>query len=185
MQRRARKIIEGVVAAQPAVLLDASVRRPPRSRVFVAIFSGPEPGQQIARSTGLTDYKAALALAKKWEAEARHAREAAKAAGAVAPVTGTLSLGLTQREVARLLDISERAVRGIERRAITKLRRHPLLKRIWREFSESVSWHEETAPLTQQEVEALLGLATTWLERRVLWKVLDLIGQPLARGAHG
>jgi hypothetical protein len=181
--RRAREIIEGVVDTQPAALPEAIVRRPPRSRDFVAVFSGPEPGQQIGRSTGLTDYRAALALAREWEGQARREREASRAAGAVTPVTGTLSLGLTQREVARLLDISERAVRNIERRAITKLRRHPLLKRIWREYSESRSWPETYGPLTPQEVEALLGLATTWFERRVLWKVLDLIGQtPLSGG---
>ena len=173
------------MSAQPAALMDATVRRPPRSRVFVAIFTGPEPGQQIARSTGLTDYEAALAQARQWEAEARRAREARKAAGAVTPATGTLSLGLTQREVAMLLHLSERAVRTIERRAMTKLRRHPVLKAIWREYSESQSWREDPAPLTPQEVEALLGLATTWIERHLLWKVLDLIGQPAASGGHG
>jgi hypothetical protein len=74
-----------------------------------------------------------------------------------------------------LMDISERAVRNIERRAMMKLSRHPLLKAIWREYSESKSWLEEPDPLTQQEVEALLGLATTWIERHLLWKVLDLV----------
>jgi hypothetical protein len=177
MQRRAREIIERVMASQPAALFEATVRRPPRSRIFVAIFTGPEPGQQIARSTGLADREAAMALARQWEKEARREREAAKAAGAVTPVTGKLSLGFTQREVAMLLHMSERAVRSTERRAIRKLSHHPLLKAIWREYSESKSWPEEPAPLTPQEVEALVGLATTWLERRLVWKVLNLIGQ--------
>ena len=144
-----------------------------------------QPGQQIARSTGLTDREAALTLAKEWEAQARAQREAARAAGALTPATGTQSLGLTQREVASLLRLSERAVRNAERRAIAKLRRHPMLKALWREYSESQSGAEASTPLTPQEVEALLGLATTWLERRVLWKVLDLIGQPRVQGGHG
>jgi DNA-binding CsgD family transcriptional regulator len=113
----------------------------------------------------------------KSQGEARREREAAKATGTATPVTGKLSLGLTQREVARLMHISERAVRSIERRAIMKLRRHPLLKAIWREYSESKSWPEAPAPLTAQEVEALLNLATTWMERCLLYEVLSLVGQ--------
>ena len=79
-----------------------------------------------------------------------------------------------------LIHLSERAVRNAERRAIMKLRHHPVLKSIWREYSESKSWPEETDRLTPQEVEALFGLATSWFERRFLRKVLGLIGQPPA-----
>jgi hypothetical protein len=181
MKRRAREIIESAVDHQPTALLEATVRRPPRSSVYVATFTAAHGGQ-ITRSTGQRGFDAAMELAKRWEAAARREREAAKSAGGVTPITGQLSLGLTQREVAMLMDLSERAVRSIERRAIRKLSRHPLVKAIWREYSESTTWPEE--PLTPQEVEALLSLATTWSERRVLWKVLSLIGQPPMQGGQ-
>jgi len=46
---------------------EATVRLPPRGHRYIGIFTGPEPGQQIARTTGLTDRDAALALARRWE----------------------------------------------------------------------------------------------------------------------
>src|SRR5437867_1426312 len=57
-------------------LSEATVRRPPRSRRWVAVFTGPEPGKQVWRSTGLTNRDAALALARQWEADARRERAA-------------------------------------------------------------------------------------------------------------
>jgi len=57
--------------------------------------------------------------------------------------------------------------------------------RLIEEYSERQSWTEGPDPLTPQEVEALLGMATPWLERRVVWNVLDLIGQQPAQGGHG
>src|SRR5437773_11073332 len=60
-------------------LFEATVRRPPRSRRWVAVFTGPEPGKQVWRSTGLTDRDAALTLAREWEAEARRERAASGA----------------------------------------------------------------------------------------------------------
>src|SRR5438552_14677522 len=56
------------------LLFEATVRRPPRSRRWVAVFTGPEPGKQVWRTTGLTNRDAAMALARKWEAEARRDR---------------------------------------------------------------------------------------------------------------
>jgi hypothetical protein len=180
MQRRAREIIEGVVSAQPAALMDATVRRPPRSRLFVAIFTGPEPGQQIARSTGLTDYEAALALAKEWEAQARREREERKAAGQGFGSRRGMACGLSQAEVAALMDLSERAVRAIEQRAIEKLKRHPMVRAIWKEFTESrlsVTDDSAAGALTSEEAAALLGLAQTTLERQVVRKILALVRQ--------
>ena len=52
-------------------LHEASVRLPPRGTRWIAVFTGPVPGQQVWRSTGLRDRHAALALAKEWEAAAR------------------------------------------------------------------------------------------------------------------
>ena len=68
---------------------------------------------------------------------------------------------------------------AIERRAIEKLIGR-ISTRLLEDYSESKSRPEGPDPLTPQEVEAFFGLATTWFERRVLWKVRDLIGQPPA-----
>ncbi len=183
-RQTAKQILEAVVAKHAAAMTEATVRLPPRSHNYVAVYTGPNGGQ-VARSTGLRDRDQALALAREWERQARRAREAARAAGSATLVTGKLSLALTQREVAVLMDISERAVRNIERRAMIKLCRHPLLKAIWREYSESNSWFNDPDPLTPEEVEALLGLANTSLERDLLWKVLNQIGQRRSQGGYG
>jgi hypothetical protein len=180
MQRRAREIIERVVASQPATLPEATIRRPPRSGVFVAIFTGPEPGQQIAKSTGLKDYKAAMALAKQWEEEARRAREARKAERQGSGSRRGMACGLSQAEVGALMDISERGVRAIERRAIAKLKRHPMIRAIWKEYTESrLSVTDEPAAgtLTSEEGAALLRLARTAFEFRTLQKILARVRQ--------
>src|SRR5258708_31305717 len=57
-------------------LTEASVHRPRRGKVFVAYFTGTEPGQQVSRSTQLTDYDQALALAREWERQAMARRMA-------------------------------------------------------------------------------------------------------------
>src|SRR5450759_711801 len=56
-----------------APLLEASVHRSRRSRIFVATFTGSD-GVQIWKTTGLTDHDPALVLAHRWEAEARAQR---------------------------------------------------------------------------------------------------------------
>lgn len=83
--------------------------------------------------------------------------------------------------MAALLGISVRAVRQTERRAFEKLRRHPALRRFWREYAglekagQSV---EETGEevLSDVELAALMALARAPTERRALVKLLDLIG---------
>jgi hypothetical protein len=184
-QPRARAIIEATVESQAAALPEASVRRPPRSKNYIAIFTGPEPGQQVAQSTGLTDKVAAMARAQKWERQARRARLARKQ-DRVTPVSGKQAHGLTQGEVAVLLNVSERAVRAIEKRAIRKLQRHPVLKRIWQEFNESLPSTVAATAMTPErisasEASALLGLATTPFELRVLRKVLEIARQAAPR----
>ncbi len=141
-----------------------------------------ELGTQVARSTGLSDKAAAMALAKEWEARARRQREArkAQAKGQPQPFRGTG--GLTQEEISILLNISERAVRAIEKRALRKLREHPVLKRIWREFSESLPTTVSATTMTPDringsEATAFLGLARTPLEARVLRKILAIVRQ--------
>jgi hypothetical protein len=85
---------------------------------------------------------------------------------------------LSQKEVAVLLKISERAVRAIERRAFDKLRRHPALREFWGEWQGI----EEANPqgdwqLSSAEVIALLGLARTSVERDLLIKLIGVCRQ--------
>src|SRR5437867_10512619 len=118
------------------LLVEATVRRPPRSRIWVAVFTGPQSGTQVWRSTGLRDRDAALALAREWEAEARQQRAMSgaprKPTMRVRRGSGEAAAGLlNQEEVAALLGLSVRAIRNVERRAIEKLRR--ALRRFCRE----------------------------------------------------
>ena len=86
---------------------------------------------------------------------------------------------MTQEEVAIAMKISQRAVREIERTALQKLRRHPALKELWREWTGGkVAEAGVPAPnawtLTSLEIAALYGLAKTPEERRVVRKLLAL-----------
>src|SRR5438477_2363721 len=72
----AERIVECLLDPE---LFEATVRRTPRSRRWVAVFTGPEPGKQVWRTTGLTGRTAALALARRWEAQARRQRAASGA----------------------------------------------------------------------------------------------------------
>lgn len=171
-----RLLEEGPLAE--ALVSEASVHRPRRSRVWVASFTGPSGGQ-MWRSTGLTDRNQALLVAKRWEAEARAQRVAAGRITA----KPTLRVGrrepgssgpLSQREVALLLGISERAVRLIERRAFRKLFNHPSLRHIWRQYVGG-ELNEHQANLSPEEVDALFKLARTPQEWHLLVKVTRLI----------
>jgi hypothetical protein len=165
-------------------LAEATVRRPPRSKRWVAVFTGVEPGEQVWRSTGLTDRAAALALAREWEAEARRRRAQPgrlprKPTARVRHGSPEAAAGLlTQAEAAAILGISVRAVREIERRAFEKLRRHPALRQFWREYvGEAEEQPEESeAILSDSEVAAVMALARTGTERLALAKLLILIG---------
>jgi len=164
-----------------ADLREATVRRPPRGRRWIAVFSGAQPGKQVWQSTGLTDRAAALALALKWEAEARRERAASGALTRKPTIrvrrgSGEAAAGLlTQEDVAALLGLSVRAIREIERRAFEKLRRHPVLQQFWRELGGDVREKVGSYDLSRPEVAALFGLARTPLERRVLHKMLGMI----------
>ena len=118
----------------PEVLGEATVRLPPRGHRWIAVYTSDQPGVQVARSTGFTDRMAALELARKWEAEARQRRRAMLqriAGGKIEPG------GHSQEQVARILNLSPRTVRAIEKRALRKLRRHADLQRLWREFGQT------------------------------------------------
>ena len=173
------EVLLGDKLLPPLPISEATVHLPRRSRVWQAVFTGPEGGQ-VWRSTGLTDREQALLVAKKWEREARTERaklgqpprKPAMRVRRTSSFTGTEPL--TQREVALLLNISERAVKAIERRAIQKLRNHPLLREVWQQFL-SGELDEHQLILASEEVEALFALARTLEEQFVLQKVLRLI----------
>jgi hypothetical protein len=120
-------------------LAEATVRLPPRGSRWIAVYTGDAPGEQVARSTGLTDREAALDLARQWETEARERRaQNQHRVGAGALRAGHAGPGaLTQAQVAAILNLSPRSVRAIEKRAVRKLRRHPLVRQMWKEFGEA------------------------------------------------
>jgi hypothetical protein len=162
-------------------LIEASVHKPARGKVYVASYTSAKGGQEW-RTTGLTDREAAMALAKEWEAREKMKRAARPAP----PPRPRMRVGwreqehglLTQKEVAAIMHISERSVRVIERRAFEKIRRHAALKEFWREW-QAGEMKEAALPvtewaLTRAEIAAVWALAKTPEERQVLRKVLAL-----------
>jgi hypothetical protein len=181
-----RRIVEILMATDGPVcarsLIEASVHLPHRGSRFVATYRD-ERGKQVWRSTGLRDRAAALVLAQEWEAQAKRNRSAQRAplrkpTIRVRPGSGERQVGLlTQREVAAVLRISERAVREIERRAIDKLRR--ALRDFWREYqtgevAEAALSTPSAWALSPSEVVAVYALAQTPFEQRALRKLLAL-----------
>jgi hypothetical protein len=164
-------VVAQLLDLDPGTISEATVRQPPRSRRWVAIFTG-EDGSQVARSTGMTDRALALKLARRWEREARIKRMRR----ARPPIPLRNAGVMTQAQVAALLRISERAVRDIEKRAIRKLRSHPVLRQIWSEFSTHHPDLEESVLLTSMEANALLALAYTAVEIEALRSVFRIFG---------
>ena len=80
---------------------------------------------------------------------------------------------MTQKEVAVLLGISERAVRDIEHRALRKIRSLPLMREVWRQYLNG-ELDEAQLILTSDEIQALFNLVSSTEERRLLQKVLRL-----------
>jgi Sigma-70, region 4 len=158
------------------ILGEASVHRPRRGTRWVASYTD-ENGLQRWRSTGLACYRAALALAKRWEAEAKAKRAQP---GKIAPepktpshLRGSAFGGFTQAETAFLLGLSQRAVRQIERRALAKLMRHPKLRQMWGQYL-SGTLDEAFVALSEPEMEALLGLARNQAEYQIL-KMMSIV----------
>ncbi|MHB8524108.1 MAG: sigma factor-like helix-turn-helix DNA-binding protein [Limisphaerales bacterium] len=163
-------------------VFEASVRRPPRGTRWIAVFTGPVPGQQIWRSTGMRDRAAALALAKKWEAQARQQRAASRRVPTKPSVrvrrgSGEAAAGLlNQKQVGAIMGLSVRTVRDIERRAFGKLRRHPALRQFWREHVTGGVEEAVASPdLDGAEIAALFNLTRTALEQQALTKLLAMM----------
>ena len=173
---------DGPVSARR--LIEVSVHLPNRGTKWVAAFRD-ETGRQVWRTTGLRDREPALALAKEWEADVKRKRAAQ---GAVPPrLTIRVRPGsaekergcLSQKEVAAILGMSERAVRDVEIRAFEKLRRHPALRDFWREWTTGDIKETALRParqwvLSRAEIVAVNGLAQTPIERQALRKLLAL-----------
>lgn len=186
-----QEIVEALIGSHGPVsarrLIEASVHLPRRSSRWVAAFRD-ETGRQVWRSTGQRDRESALAIAKQWEVKAKRKRAAlpnvpAKPTIRVRRRSGEEAVGmLTQREVAMILQISERTVREIERRAFEKLRRHPALQEFWREWTtgdvEEAVWGSPTPwALKPTEIAAVYALAETPQERQLIRKLLRLTQQ--------
>ena len=161
IRRTAIEIVNRLLEEQSVGVVpvtEASVHRPKRSRIWQAVFTSASGGQEW-KSTGLTDRAQALLVARKWEAEAREQRA---------------RMGHTpRRPVAMLLGISERAVREIEHRALRKIRSHPLMREVWRQYLNG-ELVEAQLLLTPAEIEALFNLVSSTEERRLIQKVLRL-----------
>jgi Sigma-70, region 4 len=166
----AQSVVAHLLDQNPLVLAEASVHLPRRGTKWVAVYTGPEHGKQIWKSTGLTDRTAALALARKWEAQARRQRLAQGAWQR--PGTGGPAR-LTQKEVAALLNMSERGVRKAEKRALAKLRKHPALRSLWGQIKGETS--ESAITWQAEEVAALFALAAGSQERQALKRLFGLV----------
>jgi len=156
------------------VIQEASVHLPRRGRRWIASFRD-HTGQQRWRSTGQTDRRAAFIVAQKLEQEARRTRAAQGELDKPVARARPESSGLTQQEVALLMGLSERGVRAVERRALEKLRRHPALQAIWREWIGKGAGSAEDLEFTDAEVAAVYGLARTRAEQRAVENLMALV----------
>ena len=165
-----------------SLIEEASVHLPHRGTLWVATYRDPS-GRQLWRTTGSRDRKTALALANRWEAEAKRRRAAQgalprKPTIRVRPGSGEREAGLlSQQEVASLLHLSVRTVRETERSAFRKLR--AALRDFWREY-ETGEVKEAALPtpgawaLNRAEIAAVYGLTRRPFERQALRKLLAL-----------
>jgi hypothetical protein len=179
MKPSAELIIEWLLDDEQAVplkLWEAGVFLGTRSRIYVATFTGSD-GQQVWRTTGLTDRDKAVLVAKAWESQARAQRAKFGSFGKHASKRKAIAAGpgLTQKEVAKILGMSERGVRAVERRALLKLRNHPTLRKLWDEFI-SGELNEDCWRLSGDEIAALFDLCITPEELIVMEKVASLVG---------
>ena len=178
---QARQIVDGLLEGNDwieQILGEASVHRPRRGKIWVASFTGPEGGQ-VTKTTGTEDHPAAMVIAQEYEAAARAQRAQFGSAGPKQRIwnrqsSGRTAGGFTQREVALLLKISERAVRAIERRALRKLAQHPQLREIWHNYLTG-ELSEQACRLSASEIEAVLGLARSRAEQEILRKVFAIV----------
>jgi hypothetical protein len=151
-------LLSSAGAPSAKAVIEASVHLPKRGRRWVASYRDGT-GQQRWKSTGVTDRRAALIVAQKLEQAARRAQ--AEHGEPDKPVVRARpgGTGLTQKDVATLLGMSERGVRAVERRALEKLRRHPALRAIWRELVDEGAASTLDPKLTDAEIAAVYRLA--------------------------
>ncbi len=154
-------------------LIEASVHRPNRGRIWVATYRDGS-GRQFWQSTGLTDRSAAMILAQEWERAARRAR----AEQGYPRRLGSGRIGarqFTRKEIAIFMGLTERGVFEIEKRALRKLKQHPAVRALWREWVGEGAATAEDIELTDAEIQAVYDLAWTPAERRVLDKLMAAI----------
>ena len=114
------------------------------------------------------------------EAAARGAkitRNDLKTPGTCRHLRGASFGGFSQKEVAFILGLSERAVRMIEKRALRKLFQHPELRALWQQYLTG-DVEESAVTLSRAEVEALLGLARNRSEHETILTLLKIVGLP-------
>jgi hypothetical protein len=70
------------------------------------------------------------------------------------------------------MGLSERAVREIEKRALRKLRQHPVVRALFRELIGEGATSTVDPELTEAEIAAVYGLVRTPEEQRVLVKLM-------------
>jgi hypothetical protein len=169
-----------------ALIDEASVHLPRRGTRWVAAFTD-ENGRQVWKSTGQRDRTAAQAIADEWEAAAKRKRlvlgvPPKKPVIRVQRGSGEHGLGpFTQAETAAIMRISERSVRQLQKSAFMKLRNHPALKEFWRawqtgEVKESAVPASTGWVLSAAEIEALLSLARTSIEKHAIRKMIAFTG---------
>jgi hypothetical protein len=135
----------------------------------------------VCEASGVGNRDQALLLARKWEAQAReHRASLGQTAGPsilrIRRLASSARSGpLSQQEVGLLLSMSVRRLREFQRRAFAKLRNHPLLRHVWLQFLTGDLGERQPA-LTSEETEALFQMARTPEERRLMRKILALIG---------
>jgi hypothetical protein len=169
-----------------ALIDEASVHLPRRGTRWVATFRD-ETGNQVWKATGQRDRTAAQAIADELEAAAKRKR-AAQGGQRKKPVirvrrgSGERGRGpFTQAETAAIMRVSERTVRQIEKTAFQKLKNHPALREFWREW-QSGEVQEAVVPastdwgLSRSEIEALLALARTPIEKHAIRKMIAFTG---------
>jgi hypothetical protein len=182
LEQAAGQIIKMLLEEElpPRMLIhEASIHRGKRSHIFVATFTAPTGGQ-VWKTTGSRDYQEALMLAQQWEAEAKTQRATLGRSPRKAHIRvsggkqGPAIKPLTQEQVAKILKMSVRSVRQIEHRAISKLRNHPMLRELWRQFL-SGELNEDYPTLTPTEIEALFDLGITVEELSLIEKIVEVV----------
>lgn len=160
-------------APSAKALIEASVHLPKRGRRWVATYRDGS-GQQHWKSTGQTDRAAALIVAQELEREARRAH--AQQGVPIRPGSQRSNVGqFTQKEIAILMGLSERAVRDIQKRALRKLKQHPAARALWREWVGEGATSTLDLELTEAEIVAVYSLVRTPEEQRAVDKLMALV----------